>query len=148
MAGGYDNVRKLFVSDHYKMCKMCMRPLPIEYEKDCCPECEENMLFREVREFIRENDVTEYQLAERFNISIEHVKQWIKEGRIEYVQSSEEKIVGSRCQRCGVSVTFGTLCPSCLRIMNGDKKMKGVAVFKQNRDGNKMRYMGNKDGEN
>lgn len=146
MAGTFDNSRKLFISEGYKLCKMCSRPMNIDEKKDTCPFCEENMLFREVRDFIRNNDVTEYQLSERFNISPDKVKAWIKEGRIEYVQAGGDKIVGSRCQRCGAAVSFGSLCPACLRLMNGEKRRQGVAVFNPaNRDGSKMRYMGNDD---
>lgn len=137
-----DNIRKLFVSENYKLCSMCSRPLPVDFEKDCCPACEENILFKEVREYIRSHDVTEYQLAEVFNLSPEKVKKWIKDGRIEYVQTEQNKIVSARCQRCGAAVSFGTLCPACLRLMNGEKQRQGVAMFKQNRDGSRIRSLG------
>ena len=38
---------------NYKSCTMCGRALPINYEKDYCPACEDDVLFREIREYIR-----------------------------------------------------------------------------------------------
>ena len=76
----------------------------------------------EVKEFIRTHDVNEYEVAEHFKIPLRQVKSWIKDGRIEYKQSeSASTIAGLHCQRCGAPVTFGTLCPKCLRLLNGSK---------------------------
>ena len=105
-----------------KYCKMCGRTLPTMSDKEYCPSCEENKLFDEVREFIRANDVTEHQVAEHFGISQKKVKNWIKEGRIEYKDKGDMRgLVSIRCARCGAPVTFGTLCSKCLKLMNSAK---------------------------
>ena len=100
---------------NYKSCSMCGRLMPIDYEKDFCPACEEDVLFKEVREYIRSHEVTEFELAEIFDIPQSKVRKWIKEGRIEYV-TGDNKMMNTRCQRCGVPVSFGTLCP--MKMMN------------------------------
>ena len=124
---------------NYKYCSMCGRPMPLDIVKDCCPACEEDALFKEVREYIRSHDVTEYELAEIFHISQGKVRRWIKEGRIEYVDG-DKKMMHTRCQRCGAPVTFGTLCPDCLRLMNGSKEVTYHAGIEK-RDSGRMRSL-------
>ena len=131
---------------NYKSCTMCGRALPINYEKDYCPACEDDVLFREIREYIRTHDVTEFELAEVFHIPQSKVRKWIKEGRIEYV-TGENKMMNTRCQRCGVPVSFGTLCPNCLHIMNGGKEVSYISATKKS-DSNRMRYLSNEDSKN
>lgn len=105
-----------------KYCKVCGRMLPSMSVKDCCPVCEENKLFDQVRDFIRTHDVTEVQVAEYFGIPQKKVKNWIKEGRIEYKEDGNNKgLVSIHCARCGAPVTFGTLCSKCLKLMNSSK---------------------------
>ncbi|SDB18271.1 hypothetical protein [Eubacterium oxidoreducens] len=126
-----------------KQCEECGRAMPIDYPHNICPTCKENSLFREVREFIRANDVNEYQVADKFNLPVEQVKNWIRNGRIEYKQLGEKNLMGGNyCARCGASVSFGTLCPKCLRLMNNQKK--GVAIQKpSDSDNSKMRFLDN-----
>ncbi len=131
---------------NYKLCTMCGRALPISYEKDHCPTCEDDVLFKEIREYIRTHDVTEFELAEIFHIPQNKVRKWIKEGRIEYV-TGENKMMNTRCQRCGVPVSFGTLCPNCMRTMNGGKEVAYISASKK-ADSNRMRYLSNDDSKN
>ncbi len=130
---------------NYKSCTMCGRALPINYEKDYCPACEDDVLFREIREYIRTHDVTEFELAEIFHIPQSKVRKWIKEGRIEYV-TGENKMMNTRCQRCGVPVSFGTLCPNCMRVMNGGKEVSYTSAAKKS-DRSRMHYLSNDDAE-
>lgn len=83
-----------------------------------------------VKDYIRSNVVNEYMVADHFQISIKKVRNWIKEGRIEYVEK-DTQIVGTKCQRCGKPVSFGTLCPDCMRLMNyNNKKIQLTPVSK------------------
>lgn len=125
---------------------MCGRALPINYEKDHCPACEDDVLFKDIREYIRTHDVTEFELAEIFHIPQSKVRKWIKEGRIEYV-TGENKMMNTRCQRCGIPVSFGTLCPNCMRMMNGGKEVAYISATKKS-DSNRMRYLSNEDSKN
>ena len=116
-----DNPKSLF-NNNTRVCENCKRPLPYDYKENLCPRCLDLALFREVKEFIRTHDVNEYEVAEHFKIPLRQVKSWIKDGRIEYKQSeSASTIACLHCQRCGAPVTFGTLCPKCLRLLNGNK---------------------------
>ena len=66
------------------VCKECRRNLPPDYPGEVCPACKERILFSQVKDFIRENDVTEFDVSKHFDIPLFKVKGWIREGRIEY----------------------------------------------------------------
>ena len=87
--------------ENVKFCSICRGALPLDYEDELCPACKENQLFSEVKEYIRAGDVTEYQVAEYFNIPRRLVKKWITEGRIEY-KEEEEKLDTLHCAHCGI----------------------------------------------
>lgn len=106
--------KKLF--DEYKYCEICGVPMPLTYENSVCPGCMEEKLFRDVKEYIRANDVTEYDVAYEFHIPVRKVKKWIQEGRIEYKEDIGKKnIMHVHCKVCGKPISFGTICPSCLK---------------------------------
>ena len=87
------------------------------HEGTLCPTCQEAQLFRNVRDYIRANTVNEYEVAEHFHIPLRQIKEWIREGRIEYHEvNTASTISGMHCQRCGAPVSFGTLCPNCLPL--------------------------------
>jgi len=126
------------IMGNYKYCKTCGKMLPSTYKLEYCPICEENRLFDEVRTFIRENEVNEYQVAEHFGIPQKKVKEWIKEGRIEYKDKGDTQgLVSIHCARCGAPVTFGTLCSKCLKLMNSSRYEYAVNDV----DDDKMRFL-------
>ena len=107
------------ISDKFKYCEFCGRALPKHYEGTLCPACQEAQLFRNVRDYIRANTVNEYEVAEHFHSPLRQVKEWIREGRIEYQDSNPASTIsGMHCQRCGAPISFGTLCPNCLKLLN------------------------------
>ena len=73
-------------SINYKYCEHCGHPIPRSSEFACCASCQDTILFHEVKDYIREHNVNEFQVAEHFNIPLGLVKRWMKEFRIEYVQ--------------------------------------------------------------
>lgn len=124
----------------YKFCIDCGRTLSITYEKERCPACEELLLFDKVREYVRKHDVNEYELAEHFELPITVIKQWIKEGRMEYKEQGAKSMTSMYCSRCGAPVTFGTLCPKCLKALNGEKRA-GYSMEKLLDEDGRMRFM-------
>lgn len=124
-------------------CKRCGKVLLEHYTKEYCVECQTQLLFDDVRDYIRSHDVNEYDVAKHFDIRVEMVHHWIKEGRIEYKEQKEQKeqtMATVFCQRCGEKVKFGTLCPKCLKELN--EKRKGYAVAtKKSEDENRMHFL-------
>lgn len=130
----------------YKQCTICQKLIPLSYATDICPQCVDNTLFNDVKDFIRSNDVNEYQVAEYFHIPLRKVKTWIKEGRIEYKENDGKPVSFGKvhCQRCGAPVSFGTLCNNCLKLIN--KNMVGHNA-KLNDDTSKMRFFDTENNE-
>lgn len=100
---------------NFKYCERCNRPLPLTYQGSLCPDCINQELFSQVKEYIRANNVNEYDVAEHFHISHHQVKQWIREGRIEYKDQSLNAIKTLYCKKCGAPISFGTLCKKCAK---------------------------------
>lgn len=122
-----------------KECRYCHKLLPIDFEGDVCPICQDEHLFSEVKDYIRSNVVNEYMVATEFDIPLKKVRSWIKEGRIEYVEK-DTQIVGTKCQRCGKPVTFGALCSDCMRLLNyNNKKIQLTADVDKEDD--RMRFL-------
>ena len=107
-------MRQTELFDNYKYCSVCRKPLSLDYKGDLCPFCIDQQLLHEVKEFIRENDVNEYDVASYFNIPLPKVKNWIREGRIEYKDKRLNNIM-FHCAKCGEPITFGTHCAKCMR---------------------------------
>ena len=128
--------------EKHKYCGECKKMLPEEYEYEYCPQCIEQRLFREVRDYIRSNNVTEYDVAEEFQLPVRRVKAWIREGRIQYQEDGEKQVIGSRCARCGELITIGTFCPKCIKYMQTPKATLTTGFEKI--DASKMRFLDEK----
>ena len=127
---------------NYKYCEGCHTLLEGSYEFDMCPSCIEQEVFKQVREYIRNNDVTEYEVAERFSLPIERVKGWIREGRIQYQDKPGERTLGQRCARCGLVIFQGEFCPKCLQFLRAPKgTLANNSLLDEE---SKMRFLNNK----
>lgn len=142
----------MFQSDRFQqtencnLCSFCGRRLPKHYEGEFCPACADVKLFHDVKDYIRANDVNEYQVAEFFHIPLSKVKGWIREGRIEY--RIQENAIGNissmHCQHCGAPINFGTLCTQCMKLLNKNMHGYGQQKLKQS-DDDRMRFLDFKD---
>lgn len=128
------------MDENVKQCKYCHRFLPGKFEGDVCPVCKENELFSRVREYIRKNEVNEYMVANEFQIPLRQVRGWIKEGRIEYAEI-DTRIVGTKCQRCGKPVSFGSLCSDCMRLLNYSNNKIHLVENTDDKHDDKMRFL-------
>lgn len=128
--------------DNFSYCKSCKRPLPLAYKDEYCPMCKEQNLFNKVREYIRSDDVNEYQVAAKFDIPVSKVKDWIREGRIEYKKSPVRQIT-MHCQACGAPLSFGTLCQKCLKHIH----QTGTVITPHTSDPGNMRHLRNDQGD-
>lgn len=123
-----------------KVCKQCGRYLNEQYTQDICPVCIEMNLFSEVKDYIRENDVKEMDVAEHFHIPVSKVRGWIREGRIQYKGEDGKTISGVHCRICGKSIDFGTYCPECHHM----KGLQTVAsTYKEEKS--VMRFLGKEE---
>ena len=74
-------------SIRHKCCEFCGQAIPRSSELTFCMKCQEMTLFPKVRDYIRQNNVNEFQVAEHFNLPLSVVKYWMKERRIEYIDT-------------------------------------------------------------
>lgn len=123
-----------------KTCKQCGRYLNDNYTDELCPACIEINLFSEVKDYIRENDVRENDVAEHFDIPIGKVRGWIREGRIQYRGEDGKTLSGVHCQICGKAIEFGTLCAECHKLQNLQ-----VVAKKYDQEKSAMRFLGQGD---
>lgn len=128
------------MEQNIKECANCHKVLPADYAYNICPKCKEDELFSRVKDYIRTHEVNEYMVANEFQIPLHKVRGWIKEGRIEYVDK-DTRIVGTKCQRCGKPVTFGMLCPDCMRLLNYSNKKIQIVSDQDRKDAGKMRFL-------
>ncbi len=98
-------------------CRICGRRIAEDQESEYCLACQDQMLFAEVRDYIRENDVRDWQVAQHFGIPIARVKKWIRDGRIQYKdeQTARDVIMERYCQVCGKLIDFGSVCTECMQ---------------------------------
>lgn len=129
-----------FLADEkYKICRSCKRVMPDRYEGELCPFCADMELFDQVRTYIRENDVNEHDVAEKFDIPLGKVKQWIKDGRIEYKENVTKRITEIHCTKCGCVIFGGKLCPKCAKaLMTPTGYYTGTA---QEKEDDKLRFL-------
>lgn len=129
-------------SSRGKYCARCGREMNALYREKLCPACMEIELFSKVKEYIRENDVREQDVAEYFNISVKQVREWIREGRIQYKDESINGISSVNCKICGKPIAFGVTCAECHPF----HQLQVVAKM-QKSEAAKMHFLG-KENEN
>ncbi|MCD7826588.1 MAG: FeoC-like transcriptional regulator [Clostridiaceae bacterium] len=110
-----------------KTCKQCGVTLHPAYQQELCPLCIERNLFYEVKDYIRENEVNENDVAEHFDISVHKVRGWIREGRIQYKGEKKNAISGVACQICGKPISYGVTCTECYKL----RQLQVVAKLKK-----------------
>lgn len=125
-----------YLFQSYKYCEICHRNLPLNYKETACPACAEYALFQKVKEYIRASDVNEYQVADHFKVPLQLVRKWIREGRIQYKETTKGKVT-MHCQLCGAQIAFGNICPKCHKEQN----ISGGIMQKRTTDPGNMRHL-------
>lgn len=113
-----------------------------------CPACKDKLeeKFQEVKKYIRENRMADLkEVAEKCEVEVGQLQQWIREERLEFTEDSPVKIP---CENCGAMIRSGKYCEKCKREMTNNlssvmEKPKAVLVEpkKPQSTGNKMRFL-------
>lgn len=86
------------------------------YCQKCTPIDEE--MFHRVKEYIWENGTTTmFEASEATGVSIKHITQYLRDGRLEIPEESEIFI---RCELCGADIRYGRYCQECASSMVRD----------------------------
>ncbi len=95
-------------------CGKCRRMFQYPgYGPKLCPECkkQDDEDYEKVKTYLRDNPGrTLYQTSEDCNVSIEEIRGWLKDERLEY---KGEGSTGLVCEHCGAPITSGKLCDEC-----------------------------------
>lgn len=129
-------------------CKNCGRLFNYLSGPSICPVCrsEADKKFAQVKEYIRENPgVTIQMVADDNEVSVQQIRQWVREERLEFAENSP---VGIECEVCGATIRTGRFCDSCKGRMKNDFSsairkpvVKEPEVKKKNKDRDKMRFL-------
>lgn len=129
-------------------CKKCGRLFQQISSKRICPECERAIedKFEEVREYIRDHpDVSMMEVSREMEVSVEQIKQWVREERLLFTNAEGS---GIQCVMCGIPIATGKYCAKCKEKMahsleNAYSKPKPVLVQPQQTSSKgKMRFLG------
>lgn len=128
-------------------CRSCGRLYNHLSGPSLCPECVRKLedKYAEVRDYIRENPrSTINDVSEANDVSVQQIKQWIKEERLEF---SKDSPVGIECELCGANISTGRYCKNCKeKIASGFdeavmKKLDTKPDRSRHDDRNRMRFL-------
>ena len=129
-------------------CRKCGKMFNYVSGPPICMECREalEVKFQEVKDYIRDNShVTVNQVAEECDVSVNQIKQWLREERLELTDDSG---IALFCEKCNAPIRSGRFCEKCKNDMANQlndsiKKPKPEAPVqkKQTDQKSKMRFL-------
>ncbi len=96
-----------------KNCKECGRLFQWVSGPRICKACNQKIeeKFQQVKAFIRNNgQATMEEIAEENKVTINQIKQWIREERLVFDKDSG---IGIECEMCGKLIPTGRYCEAC-----------------------------------
>jgi flagellar operon protein (TIGR03826 family) len=129
-------------------CKNCGRLFNYLNGPNICPACRDDLekKFIEVKEYVRNNSgASIQQVADDNEVSVQQIRQWIREERLEF---SKDSPVGIECESCGATIRTGRYCEACKGKLQ--KNLDSLVPKKDPRDDirakrkereNKMRFL-------
>lgn len=128
-----------------KNCRECGRLFNYMSGPRMCAACKQRLedKFVEVKEFIRDNPhATISEISETMEVNTQQLYQWVREERLVF---SDDSMVTIECETCGAAIRTGRYCEKCksnvANGLSGLYKKEQPAVKKQQKDGNKMRFL-------
>ncbi len=130
-------------------CRQCGRLFNYLGGPPICPACREAVeeKFQQVKEYVRLHPGSSIQMvAEDNEVSVQQIRQWIREERLEF---SADSPVGIECEGCGVSIRTGRFCEACKSRMCGDfsnaiqrrQPKEAAPARKTSHESDKMRFL-------
>lgn len=130
-------------------CKSCGRLFNYLSGPPICPACREALedKFARTKDFVRNNPGATIQLvAEKNDVTVQQIRQWVREERLEF---SKDSPIGIECESCGATIRTGRFCEACKGRMRSDfsnaistpKPAPEKNNRKKQRDSDKMRFL-------
>lgn len=130
-------------------CKTCGRMYNYLSGPNICPKCKDDLedKFAQVKEYVRDNPGATIQMVSEDNeVSVQQIRQWVREERLEF---SKDSPVGIECEVCGTSIRTGRFCENCKKNV-ADSFRKSIApaapridpsASKRAKESDKMRFL-------
>ncbi|PXV90171.1 flagellar operon protein (TIGR03826 family) [Lachnotalea glycerini] len=129
-------------------CKKCRKLFNYIGGQPICPSCLADLEdeFQKVKVYLRENPkATMVMIAEDNEVSVQQIKQWIREERLSFTDDSP---VAIECENCGTMIRTGRYCKQCKdKIANNMNEAikKPTAILakdkKPTREKERMRFL-------
>ncbi|MFR8813093.1 MAG: flagellar protein [Lachnospiraceae bacterium] len=130
-------------------CRQCGRLFNYLSGPQICQACRDALeeKFQQVKEYVRSNPGATIQMVSEDNdVTVQQIRQWIREERLEFAADSP---VGIECEGCGASIRTGRFCEACKNRMRGDfnsviekpRLQPEPSSQKLVRDSDKMRFL-------
>lgn len=128
-------------------CKGCGRLFNVITNKNLCPSCMNQLedKFQEVKKYIEQNPGANIEVVSKeCEVSVKQIKQWVKEERLTFTESSMD---GVECERCGAIIRTGRYCDSCKNKITNNLRsainptVQPVQEKKNNREKDRMRFL-------
>lgn len=103
-------------------CRRCGRMYNYIGGQPFCPECKkaDEEIFKKVKEYLYDNPgATLSQVATTLEVSVEKIKMFLREGRLEITDGVN---IILECERCGKSINTGRYCDMCQHEITTDLK--------------------------
>lgn len=94
-------------------CRRCKKLFNYIGGPQICPACQSLLEeeFQKVKAFLRENPKASMgTIAEENEVSVQQIKQWVREERLSFTEDSP---VAIECENCGAMIRTGRYCKSC-----------------------------------
>lgn len=129
-------------------CRGCGKLFNAISSERLCPVCREALeaKFQQVKRFLEEKPNSTVEEVSRENeVSVNQIKQWVREERLFF---SEDSMQGIECEKCGRLIRTGRYCDECKNsIANNLQSAYGKGPVKQSRargtsrDRDRMRFL-------
>lgn len=108
-----------------KVCVRCGRMFTyLGFGHFYCPLCKDKDKedFEKVRDYIYNHGVASaIEVAEATGVDLKTIEQYLREGRLEIPESSPIFI---KCEKCGIDIRSGRLCPTCATTLSNAMKVQ------------------------
>lgn len=104
-------------------CRRCGKLFNLAGDPPLCQECRrlEEEDFKRVKEYLFNNPgATISQVSLDLDISIERIKRYLREGRLEITGNNNNFLL--ECESCGAPIPSGRFCKNCLANLTGELK--------------------------
>ncbi|OPX45676.1 hypothetical protein CLHUN_06130 [Ruminiclostridium hungatei] len=101
-------------------CRRCGRMYNYIGGPPICLDCKnaDEEVFKKIKDYLYDNPgATLSQVAMECDVSVEKIKMFLKEGRLEITEGSN---IVLECERCGRSIRTGRFCSECQNQVHND----------------------------